>query len=69
MKILVSGAAGFIAGYLIQELLQYDHEVVGIDNFSKYGRAKKSYDSHNRYQFVEGDVKDTNLLKEETGQQ
>ena len=46
MKILVTGASGFIAGYLIAELLDAGHEVVGLDNFSKYGRVQKSYDSH-----------------------
>jgi UDP-glucose 4-epimerase len=63
MKILVTGASGFIAGYLIEELLGHDHEVIGIDNFSKYGRAEKSYDHHPSYRFVEGDVKDVILLK------
>ena len=64
MKILVTGAAGFIAGYLIEELLNHGHKVIGIDNFSKYGRTEKSYNNHPSYQFVEGDVKNTNLLKE-----
>lgn len=63
MKILVTGSAGFIAGYLIEELLNHGHEVIGIDNFSKYGRIKKIYDNHPKYQFVEGDVKVTDLLK------
>lgn len=67
MKILVTGAAGFIAGYLIGDLLNHGHEVAGIDNFSKYGKAEKSYDNHPNYRFVEGDVKDTNLLKEMIG--
>ncbi len=64
MKTLVTGAAGFISGYLIQELLDHGHEVVGIDNFSKYGRSHKSYDSHPRFTFMEGDAKDIGLLKE-----
>lgn len=64
MKILVTGSAGFICGYLIQELLDAGYEIVGLDNFSKYGRAEKSYDSHPRYRFVEGDAKDVALLKD-----
>jgi UDP-glucose 4-epimerase len=63
MKILVTGAAGFINGYLIEELLQVGHEVVGLDNYSKYGRVDKSYDTHPRYTFVEADAKDVDLLK------
>ena len=63
MRILVTGAAGFICGYLVQELLENGHEVIGVDNFSKYGRLVKSYDNHPGYRFVEGDAKDTELLK------
>lgn len=62
MKVLVTGAAGFISGYLVQELLGRGHEVVGIDNFSKYGPVAKSYDDHPAYRLVEGDAKDTDLL-------
>ncbi len=64
MRILVTGAAGFINGYLVPELLEAGHEVVGLDDFSKYGRIAKSYDSHPCYRFVEGDAKDTALMRE-----
>jgi nucleoside-diphosphate-sugar epimerase len=64
MRILVTGAAGFICGYLVPELLERGHEVIGIDNFSKYGRIAKSYDANPRYRFVEGDAKDGELLGE-----
>ena len=61
-KVLVSGSAGFIGGYVVEELLRRGHEVVGIDNLSKYGRTTKSYDMHDRYEFVEGDVRDVELM-------
>jgi nucleoside-diphosphate-sugar epimerase len=64
LRVLVTGAAGFINGYLVPELLEAGHEVVGLDDFSKYGRLTKSYDDHPRYQFVEGDAKDVTLLTE-----
>src|SRR5882672_4696257 len=64
MRILITGAAGFINGYLVPELLEAGHEVIGLDDFSKYGRLAKSYDTHPRYRFVEGDAKDTALLRD-----
>jgi nucleoside-diphosphate-sugar epimerase len=64
MKILVTGSAGFINGYLVQELLDAGYDVVGLDNYSKYGRLAKSYDSHPHYRFVEGNAKDSALLQE-----
>ena len=63
MKILFTGAAGFIAGYAIEELLNNGHEVVGIDNFSKYGKLEKSYSNHPKYTFIEGDAKDVEFMK------
>src|SRR5271169_919046 len=64
MKVLVTGSAGFINGYLIQELLDSGYDVIGLDNYSKYGRVEKSYDSHPRYHFFEGNAKDRELLDE-----
>ncbi len=62
MKILVTGASGFICGYLVAELLEAGYEVVGVDNFSKYGPVKRSYDGDPRYRLVEGDAKNIELL-------
>jgi nucleoside-diphosphate-sugar epimerase len=36
MKILVTGAAGFIGSHLSERLVDLGHEVIGIDNFSPY---------------------------------
>src|SRR5579875_206062 len=52
--VVVTGAAGFIGGYV----------VVGVDNYSKYGPVKKSYDSDPSYHFVQGDARDEKLLEE-----
>jgi UDP-glucose 4-epimerase len=62
-KVLVSGSAGFIGGYVVEELLRRGYAVVGVDNYSKYGRVAKSYDSHPDYQFVEGDCRDVALMR------
>ena len=64
MKVLVTGAAGFICGYLVSDLLHAGYEVVGVDNFSKYGLVTRSFDNDPRYRLVEGDAKDAELLTE-----
>jgi len=64
MNILVTGSAGFICGYVVQDLLDRGHTVYGIDNFSKYGKVTHSYDSHPNYKFIEGDVKNASLMRE-----
>lgn len=61
-NVLVTGSAGFIGGYLVQELLDRGHHVTGLDNHSKYGHVTRSYDTHPRYRFVAGDARDTDLL-------
>lgn len=61
-RVLVTGSAGFIGGYVVEELLSRGYEVVGLDNLSKYGQVRKSYDSHPGYRFVHGDARDVGLL-------
>lgn len=63
--VLVSGSAGFIGGYVVKELLDRGHSVVGVDNYSKYGAVKRSYDDHPNYRFVEGDAQDVDLMATE----
>jgi UDP-glucose 4-epimerase len=60
--VLVTGSAGFIGGYVVEELLRRGYRVIGLDNFSKYGRVAKSYDDDSAYQLVEGDARDVELL-------
>jgi UDP-glucose 4-epimerase len=63
-KVLVSGSAGFIGGYVVEELLRRGYAVVGLDNFSKYGKVAKSYDGNPSYRLVEGDATDVELVSE-----
>jgi len=63
VKILVTGSNGFLGGYLVAELLHAGFDVVGLDNFSNYGRVSKSYDANPKYTLVEGDAKDPALMR------
>ena len=50
MKIIVTGAAGFIGFHLSKRLLEMGIEVIGIDNFNKYYDSKLKFD---RYKVLE----------------
>jgi UDP-glucose 4-epimerase len=60
--VLVSGSAGFIGGYLVAELLARGYSVIGVDDHSKYGPVRRSYDGDPRYRLVEGDAADRALM-------
>jgi UDP-glucose 4-epimerase len=62
VRVLVTGSAGFIGGYVVERLLEEGNEVVGLDNLSKYGPVAKAYNGHPRYRFVEGDANDVELV-------
>jgi UDP-glucose 4-epimerase len=48
----------------VEDLLRAGYEVIGVDNFSKYGEITRSYDTNARYKFVKGDAKDPGLMKQ-----
>lgn len=62
-RVLVTGAAGFIGGYVVEELLGRGYEVVGLDDLSKYGRVLRSFDADARYRLVVGDARDADLVR------
>lgn len=61
--ILVTGAKGFIGGYVVERLLKEGHFVIGIDNLSKYTHVQKSYDNDKNFSFFEADAKDASFMK------
>jgi nucleoside-diphosphate-sugar epimerase len=67
MKVVVTGAAGFIGSHLCERLLADGHEVVGIDCFTDYyRRARKEQNldvarGHRNFSFEELDLVDADL--------
>lgn len=49
MKILITGSQGFIGSYICQDLLKHNYNIVGIDNYSKYGHLKRPQDDHKNF--------------------
>ena len=63
-RVLVTGAAGFIGGYVVAELLGRGYRVVGLDDLSKYGELPTAGTSRPGYRFVRGDARDAGLVAE-----
>ena len=56
MNILLTGSQGFVGSYLCELLLSRGHTVIGVDDYSKYGRVARSHDDHERFTLLEEDV-------------
>jgi len=67
VKVVVTGAAGFIGSHLCERMLADGHEVVGVDCFTDYyRRARKEQNldvarSHRNFSFEELDLVDADL--------
>jgi len=69
MKILITGAAGFIGFHLSEALLTRGDEVVGLDNFNPYYDPKLKEDraailkKQNGFTMIKGDICDRNTIE------
>ncbi|SUO93683.1 NAD-dependent epimerase [Suttonella ornithocola] len=63
MKILVTGAAGFIGAATVERLCAQEHQVIGIDNLNDYYEVQLKLDrlkhiAHSNFQFIQMDIAD-----------
>jgi UDP-glucose 4-epimerase len=62
MKILVTGSEGSLMQSVIPKLIKNGHSVIGVDNFSRYGKIERV----RNYELIIGDLTDTNLVDKVT---
>jgi UDP-glucuronate 4-epimerase len=74
MRVLLTGAAGFIGYHAVKALLEAGHEVLGVDSLVPYydpvlKRERLADLAHPRFRFEELDVADHDRLKRVAGQE
>ena len=60
--VAITGSAGFIGGYVVQEALKKGYRVIGIDNLSKYGEASREFESNPNFEFQNVDARNVESL-------
>ena len=75
MKIILTGAAGFIGFHLCRKLMQYNYDIIGIDNLNSYYSIKlkkdrlkilneKAKNKSINWKFIRGDIIDKKVINE-----
>ncbi len=62
MKILVTGAAGYIGSVLVADLLKHGHQVIAVDNFMYNQASLLDCCSSKQLTIIRGDVQDKQLI-------
>jgi dTDP-glucose 4,6-dehydratase len=68
MRILVTGGCGFIGSNFIKHMLdKYDYQIYNMDKLTYAGNKNNlgEHSKHLNYNFIEGDINDYNLLKQD----
>jgi UDP-glucuronate 4-epimerase len=66
MKILVTGAAGFIGFHLVKRLLQDGHNIVGLDNINGYYDVRFKYSRLKEIGISAEEIKYGNIIQSKT---
>lgn len=57
MRVLITGAAGFLGSHLAQRFIESGHEVIGVDNFITGSRANSAFlESLGSFRLIEHDI-------------
>lgn len=59
MKLLITGSEGSLAQIVIPYLMKDGHDIIGVDNFARYGVINRK----RNYEFMTGDLGDTAVVK------
>ena len=58
MKILITGAAGFIGSNLCEQMLLEGYTVIGLDNFATgHAYNLNDFKANPNFSFIEGDIR------------
>jgi UDP-glucuronate 4-epimerase len=70
MKVIVTGAAGFIGSHLCERLLQQDCTVIGVDNFDNFYDPQVKHHNiaeclkNKNFRLIEADIRDSDAMNE-----
>jgi UDP-glucuronate 4-epimerase len=70
MKILITGAAGFIGSHTCESLIKNGNSIIGVDNFDPFYSSKlkelnlEQLNQNNNFRFYKADIRDDKVLNQ-----